>query len=635
MSVTLGTTPFSNSQTLLPVLEGLGCAPAEKADTDQWYLSDSIPPEDYLLLAYNSPLQALINAMEAGQSPAKALEYWAEHAQALVTLYKGNRRRAVLINIDIAAEHLETLAEALASQWQENIELSELPETTAEHANNPYFQLLATTALQQSPHLQSLLAQLEACTLPLDETAAPAEAEQNLDALYLDLQATWQQIDQNKHLDNQLKTVHQQREQAEQNLNKTEQQLKRTEASLQEESQLLLEQLHLVQEELEKYALAAKDTEKQLQTHKTTSKTQAKQLADQTGQVAALNQQLKALKRQLQESEKNSQDAAKKNAEEAEKGLKKEQTAHIKTKAEKATLENQQKVLKTANKDQAETQASLEEENQLLLEQLHLVQEELESKFLQTKSQEQTLENLQTRLQSTETKLAQSNSQLQQSTAQQAASQKEAGLLQRRLQKLRDTLENLERTNRALNGNLAEVKNQFAAAKKHQADWEAKFQQAEREGTLALAAANRRISELNTELNMVTKSRSWRLVNPAASYNKKSKKVAAEKLEQQKTEIENSSLFDESWYQETYPDVAKAGLNSIEHYLRTGAYEGRNPSDTFDTTWYLSYYRDVTESGLNPLVHYIRFGREEERASRPGALVALPAPSAPETATQI
>lgn len=506
MTVELGTTPYSDWQKLMPLLKALGCAPAEQAAAEQWYLRGSKLPEGYLLLAYSSPQQALINAMEQGQPPAEALKHWAEHAQALVSTYKTNRRRAVIINTTSAADRPGMLAEALANQWQESIKLSETPETKAEQTNNPYFQLIATATVHQSPHLKPLLAQLEACTLPLDEAGAIEHTEQNVDALYMELQATWQQ--------------------AEQNQQQAEQEHKSLEAS-----------------------------------------------------------------------------------------LKKEQVAHTKVHSEKATLENQLKALKAANKDQG----LLEEENQLLLEQLHLVQEELEAKFIQT-------ENLQNRLQSTDAQLAQS-------AAQQAASKKEIGLSQQRLQKLRDTLENLERTNRALNSNLSEVKNQLAAAKKHQADWEHKYQQGERNGTLALAAANRRISELNAELNKVTKSRTWRLVNPTVSYRKKSKKIAAEKLEQQKTEIQNSDLFNEAWYLEKYPDVAEAGINAIEHYLKTGAYEGRNPSDTFDTTWYLCYYRDVTESGLNPLVHYVRYGRKEERAPRPGARVSLPAPSEQNTTT--
>ena len=74
-----------------------------------------------------------------------------------------------------------------------------------------------------------------------------------------------------------------------------------------------------------------------------------------------------------------------------------------------------------------------------------------------------------------------------------------------------------------------------------------------------------------------------------------------------------SGLFDEAWYLKTYPDVAQAGLDPVEHYLRFGAAEARNPSALFDSQWYLTAYPDVAQAGLNPLVHYILFGRGEGR----------------------
>jgi hypothetical protein len=36
--------------------------------------------------------------------------------------------------------------------------------------------------------------------------------------------------------------------------------------------------------------------------------------------------------------------------------------------------------------------------------------------------------------------------------------------------------------------------------------------------------------------------------------------------------------FDSAWYLATYPDVAAAGMDPMEHYLVQGFREGRNPS---------------------------------------------------------
>lgn len=77
--------------------------------------------------------------------------------------------------------------------------------------------------------------------------------------------------------------------------------------------------------------------------------------------------------------------------------------------------------------------------------------------------------------------------------------------------------------------------------------------------------------------------------------------------------IRTSGVFDESFYREHYPDVAATGADPIDHYLRYGAAEGRNPSAFFDTRYYLENNQDVVDSGENPLLHFCRFGWKELR----------------------
>jgi len=69
--------------------------------------------------------------------------------------------------------------------------------------------------------------------------------------------------------------------------------------------------------------------------------------------------------------------------------------------------------------------------------------------------------------------------------------------------------------------------------------------------------------------------------------------------------IQDSGLFDKVYYFEKYSDVLKAGLDPLEHYVKYGGQEGRNPNALFDSKWYLETYQDVVG---NPLVHYIRYG---------------------------
>ncbi len=69
--------------------------------------------------------------------------------------------------------------------------------------------------------------------------------------------------------------------------------------------------------------------------------------------------------------------------------------------------------------------------------------------------------------------------------------------------------------------------------------------------------------------------------------------------------IKNSGLFDESWYLLEYPDVASSKMRPIEHYIKFGADEGRNPSAYFNTLNYLRYNPKLKENNLNPLSHFI------------------------------
>lgn len=77
--------------------------------------------------------------------------------------------------------------------------------------------------------------------------------------------------------------------------------------------------------------------------------------------------------------------------------------------------------------------------------------------------------------------------------------------------------------------------------------------------------------------------------------------------------IRNSGQLHGHWYNTTYPDVALAGLEPAEHYLRFGALLGRRPQPGFDTRYYQDTNPDVVESGLNPLVHYVLYGKSEGR----------------------
>ncbi len=80
--------------------------------------------------------------------------------------------------------------------------------------------------------------------------------------------------------------------------------------------------------------------------------------------------------------------------------------------------------------------------------------------------------------------------------------------------------------------------------------------------------------------------------------------------------IAASGLFDPAFYLMKYPDVARAGVDPLQHFCTCGWREGRWPNLYFDPAWYVAPNRRTTIAD-NPLVHYIRGG--EAAGCRPVA----------------
>jgi GT2 family glycosyltransferase/glycosyltransferase involved in cell wall biosynthesis len=77
------------------------------------------------------------------------------------------------------------------------------------------------------------------------------------------------------------------------------------------------------------------------------------------------------------------------------------------------------------------------------------------------------------------------------------------------------------------------------------------------------------------------------------------------------------SFFDPDWYTTRYPDVAASNAEPLDHFVRYGAAEGRDPNRFFDSAWYVTHYPDVANSGQHPLLHYLRMGAAELRNPHP------------------
>ncbi|RAP50415.1 MAG: hypothetical protein BZ136_01345, partial [Methanosphaera sp. rholeuAM74] len=73
----------------------------------------------------------------------------------------------------------------------------------------------------------------------------------------------------------------------------------------------------------------------------------------------------------------------------------------------------------------------------------------------------------------------------------------------------------------------------------------------------------------------------------------------------------DDKLFDADYYYSKNLDVKNAGVDAIEHYLKNGFREGRNPSKDFNTNFYYKLHPEHDES-LNPLVEYIYNNYEDD-----------------------
>lgn len=104
------------------------------------------------------------------------------------------------------------------------------------------------------------------------------------------------------------------------------------------------------------------------------------------------------------------------------------------------------------------------------------------------------------------------------------------------------------------------------------------------------------------------------------------KKIGFQKFFKDKNEIANtdfdkdyqliadSKFFNEKWYAKKYLNGRQ--IDPIKHYLQEGWLNGCNPSKDFDTKFYLCKYPDVAKAGMNPLLHYLRKGKSEGRQTK-------------------
>lgn len=88
--------------------------------------------------------------------------------------------------------------------------------------------------------------------------------------------------------------------------------------------------------------------------------------------------------------------------------------------------------------------------------------------------------------------------------------------------------------------------------------------------------------------------------------------------ENQRQQLLRSPLFNGDYYLERYPDVAAAGVDAVDHYLKFGGAEGRDPSDCFSSSGY-AFLQGLAPQ-QNPLLDYLQ---QQEAANKRDCYVEL------------
>lgn len=94
-------------------------------------------------------------------------------------------------------------------------------------------------------------------------------------------------------------------------------------------------------------------------------------------------------------------------------------------------------------------------------------------------------------------------------------------------------------------------------------------------------------------------------------------------------DIAGSGLFVADWYTSYYSDLWSIETDALQHFIRFGSAEGRNPNPYFETHWYAKVHNLLTEDGEKfsseilqlyhrlPILHYIREGGKKGLATSP------------------
>lgn len=80
--------------------------------------------------------------------------------------------------------------------------------------------------------------------------------------------------------------------------------------------------------------------------------------------------------------------------------------------------------------------------------------------------------------------------------------------------------------------------------------------------------------------------------------------------------IRLSGCFSDKYYTTSYPDVVKANVDPLRHYIDHGWMENRNPCAEFDTWFYNTAYPQHARGPAGGFLHYVQFGKSQGLSGR-------------------
>ena len=92
--------------------------------------------------------------------------------------------------------------------------------------------------------------------------------------------------------------------------------------------------------------------------------------------------------------------------------------------------------------------------------------------------------------------------------------------------------------------------------------------------------------------------------------------VAEEAAQRHRERTLAAKEFDAAFYLAANVDVARTGVDPLDHFLASGWREGRDPNASFSVKDYLENYPDIAAADVNPFVHFLSAGRSEGRAAK-------------------